>query len=571
MVVRLDATITKRFVAFARVSSRGQEKDGFSLEVQEEGLHKFAEKLGGTIVRFWKITETASKRRLRDQFREMLAYVRKNHHEINGILVYKLDRATRNMPDYSELVRLEEDYGVRLLSVTEPMLQQNSAGKFSRDVLAAMAAFQTNRLSEDIRDGQARRVQNGWFVSAPPYGYITQRAYRRANRHVEAIANATDSDAIGESPRVIVHPRNGPTVTKIFRMYAWEGHTEESIRETLFKDGTIYTNGQPKFHTSKIGRILNDRSYIGELPYKGEWLPGKHPHLVDRLTWERVQVRLGKKVQRAHQMTYGSRLIRCGHCGHFICGELKTKTTKSGPKDYLYYRCSHLRAEGHPQGRYTEAGFDAQTLELFRQLRIEDAGTRAWFARVIRERIHQDQTAAQTRIEELNKRLTAVRGRIKHALNMRLAQEIDAAEFAALKTEMRDQEARLVLEYESASRTWQEKIDVASDTFELSQNIYDKWLTADYDAKRRILEIVLSDCILKDATLWYQMRKPFDIIVKGLLVEESGGAGNRTPVPKHFSGGIYVCIRSTSGRPKSCDFADHVRPWDARPAGFPAN
>ena len=74
--------------------------------------------------------------------------------------------------------------------------------------------------------------------------------------------------------------------------------------------------------------------------------------------------------------------------------------------------------------------------------------------------------------------------------------------------------------------------DLAVKAFELSQTLREQWLTADYAAKRRILEIILSNCILVDGTLCPTIRKPFDVLAEGLLSKESGGGGNRTRVPQ---------------------------------------
>lgn len=51
----------KQFVALARVSSREQEREGFSLEVQEDALKRYAETHDGKIVKFFKIAETDRK------------------------------------------------------------------------------------------------------------------------------------------------------------------------------------------------------------------------------------------------------------------------------------------------------------------------------------------------------------------------------------------------------------------------------------------------------------------------------------------------------------------------------
>ena len=77
-----------------------------------------------------------------------------------------------------------------------------------------------------------------------------------------------------------------------------------------------------------------------------------------------------------------------------------------------------------------------------------------------------------------------------------------------------------------ADRGRHEIIDIAVKAFELSQALRSKWLTADYDAKRRILEIVCLNCTLDGATLVPEIRKPFDVLAEGLLSEKS--RGNRT-------------------------------------------
>ena len=103
----------KQYVALARVSSREQEREGFSLEVQEDALKRYADTHGGKIVKLFKIAETASKRDERKTFKEMIAYAKKHSFELDGLLFYKVDRAARNLFDYVELERLESEYRFR--------------------------------------------------------------------------------------------------------------------------------------------------------------------------------------------------------------------------------------------------------------------------------------------------------------------------------------------------------------------------------------------------------------------------------------------------------------------------
>ena len=76
----------KRYVALARVSSREQEREGFSLAVQEDALRNFATREGGEIVKLFRIAETASKTDERKAFRELIAYAKKNADKLDGLL-----------------------------------------------------------------------------------------------------------------------------------------------------------------------------------------------------------------------------------------------------------------------------------------------------------------------------------------------------------------------------------------------------------------------------------------------------------------------------------------------------
>src|SRR5689334_2385297 len=76
--IKKEPKRAKQFVALARVSSRAQEVEGTSLEVQEEALHAYAGSQGGEIIRLWKITETASKAERRVSFKELLTYAKAN-------------------------------------------------------------------------------------------------------------------------------------------------------------------------------------------------------------------------------------------------------------------------------------------------------------------------------------------------------------------------------------------------------------------------------------------------------------------------------------------------------------
>ena len=100
----------------------------------------------------------------------------------------------------------------------------------------------------------------------------------------------------------------------------------------------------------------------------------------------------------------------------------------------------------------------------------------------------QDQTIA--RAKKFEQELASVREQQKRLLNLRLLEEIDAEAYACKAQELRDHEAELKLQIDSADRNRHEIIDTSVKAFELSQNLRAKWFAADWAAKRRILEIL---------------------------------------------------------------------------------
>ena len=176
----------KRFVALARVSSREQEREGFSLAVQEDGLKRYAQQAGGEIIHLFRIAETASKHDERKAFRELVAFAKKHAETLDGLLFYKVDRAARNLFDYVELERLESEYGLPFISVSQPT-ENTPAGRMMRRTLANMASFYTEQQSLDVREGLSRRVQEGWFVTRVPTVIAT------CGSTVEALSNSIPS------------------------------------------------------------------------------------------------------------------------------------------------------------------------------------------------------------------------------------------------------------------------------------------------------------------------------------------------------------------------------------------
>src|SRR5579885_618040 len=267
---------------------------------------------------------------------------------------------------------------------------------------------------------------------------------------------------------------------------------------------------------------------------KVRWRPGFSSAAVFRLhiTSPVSRWQLGQfhafRVYHAHALTYSGEFMTCAHCGHPITGECKTKKTKGGPRSYVYYRCARYTKPGHPRIRVPEADLDRQVLAIFDRMRIEDEFVRDWFRAVLASQTRDAQAESLAQRAELQRQETLLVGQQDRLLNLRLADDIDQQTYARKSTELRDRLAAIKLPLDALDRSPDETAELAAKVFELSQTLRQKWLGADYDAKRRILEIVCLNCRLDGATLVPEMRKRFDVLAEGLLSEKSRGDWIRT-------------------------------------------
>lgn len=190
-------------------------------------------------------------------------------------------------------------------------------------------------------------------------------------------------------------------VRRIFEFYAYQHHTLDSLSEVLDAEGLTYTASKPRFTRSKLYSMLQDRSCLGEVYYRGQWYPGKQPPLIDQTTFNCVNTLLGQKTYNAHESVYGSGMVVCGRCGRPVVVEVKVKNTKAGPHEYRYYRCARYNEQGHPRVRAGEWELDKQGLAVFEKMRIQDEKVRQWIVRVLHAKSRSAQDDRKERLEHV--------------------------------------------------------------------------------------------------------------------------------------------------------------------------
>jgi len=147
---------------YVRVSSKEQEREGYSLDAQEKLGNEYALRKSLKIVKTWKVSESAW-RKERTAFNQMIEYAKK-HEEIKHIIFDVLDRMTRNDFDKLKIVTLVKDYGKNIhFSRSNKIFNRESSSdeEFMFDIEVAVAKKQSNDISRKTKMGMIEKAEQG--------------------------------------------------------------------------------------------------------------------------------------------------------------------------------------------------------------------------------------------------------------------------------------------------------------------------------------------------------------------------------------------------------------------------
>lgn len=492
-------------VVWARVSSREQ-REGYSIDAQLRAMRDKASQSGWTIVREFVIAESAKRGADRQVFNQMLKWVKTNakREKIDAIFAHKLDRVCRNMRDAVRLQELEDVCGVQLTFV-DNQFGPGAAGALSFNVMAAVAQYYSDNLRTEVLKGMDEKVRQGWPTGLAPFGYM----------------NVDDPDE-----PVVPHPEKGPTVARMFELYASGQYTFKSLADQLAAEGHIYRPSQPRFHRTALSYILGNRFYIGELHRNGQVFEGKYRLLIDRQTFQACQDVLhgrNRRTSRPEIMLSGC-VLRCGCCDQAITGErIRRKLRDGNYNTHIYYRCGNDEPPaGHPKVRWREADLEEAIVTDLDTLRFPDPKIASWFRNALEAAFDDVDARRRQRKKMLTKRRTELASMQDRLLNGYLAGTIDEAVFADKSSEFKRQ-------LEDVERQLDEDgFDPADGqtglaVFDFSQNVAEIWRGSNWATRRQILECVSLNRTLTDVSLVLTKRKPFDYLAERPFLKKSRG------------------------------------------------
>jgi DNA invertase Pin-like site-specific DNA recombinase len=274
--------------------------------------------------------------------------------KVEVVVVYKIDRLSRSLPDFARMVELFDKHNVSFVSVTQAFNTTTSMGRLTLNVLLSFAQFEREVTGERIRDKIAASKAKGmWMGGTLPLGYDRPLAGTRA---------------------LVVNPAEAKTVNMIFRTYLELGSVHV-LQRHLANTGTRSkrwvtqkgkTLGRGAFSRGALFHLLRNRTYLGYITHKGQVHPGQHDPIVDEDLFAQVQAQLDAQTRR--QANSAADTVRSPLTSRIFdaMGCPMSPTTAYGKtgKSYRYYVSAPLQQGRQPQAHDdTVRRVSAQALE----------------------------------------------------------------------------------------------------------------------------------------------------------------------------------------------------------------
>jgi len=232
---------------------------------------------------------------------------------IDVVVVYKIDRLSRSLMDFSKLVEVFDRNEVTFVSVTQSFNTTTSMGRLTLNILLSFAQFEREVIGERIRDKVAASRKRGiWMGGYVPFGYDVQDR--------KLVVNAAEAAAVRRIFERFVELGSATTLARELR-----------AQEFRNKQGTLVDKGY-------LYRLLNNRVYRGEAVHKGKAYPGEHEAIIDAEPWNHVHAILQESPRkRANNSRMQTPALLKGLIFSETGAAMTPTATRKGTKLYRYY------------------------------------------------------------------------------------------------------------------------------------------------------------------------------------------------------------------------------------------
>lgn len=316
----------RKVAIYVRVSTTNQAEEGYSIDGQIDSLEKYCEAMGWDVYNKYIDAGFSGGSLNRPEMTNLINDVKNGL--FDTVLVYKLDRLSRNVRDTLYLIKdVFNTNKIDFVSIQENIDTSSAMGTLFLTLLSAIAEFEREQIKERMQLGKLGRAKSGKSMmwSKTSYGY----------------------DYIKETGTLSVNPYQALIVRKMFEWYL-SGMSITKLRDTLNEQ-----YGQDKEWSYRTVRgILSNPVYCGYNQFKGQIFPGTHEAIISEddfnKTQEEIKTRQRTAAQRFNPRPFQAKymlsgIAQCGYCSAPLAIKLGMKR-KDGTR-LVKYECK----QRHPR------------------------------------------------------------------------------------------------------------------------------------------------------------------------------------------------------------------------------
>ena len=405
--VRLDELETVRVGLYERRST-DDEHQPYSIEVQDDRLGSYVASQPGwhTVDRFTDDASGATTER--KGLQQALQAARDGL--IDVLLVYRVDRFSRNLGNMVTLLDELEQHNVVFRSATEPFDTSTAMGRMLVQMLGMFAQFERDTIIDRVIGGMERKAAKGlWKGGRRPFGYTVDQAEHK----------------------LVPHKHEAPVVRTLFQLYTRDLLGSTTIARILNERGYRNTNGGT-WSAYQVLRILANRMYIGELTFRDITTIDCHTPLIDADTFAKAERITAERNAERSQLRANSSdydltgKMRCPTCGAAMVGSRNHGRSKI----YRYYMCYNRARYDSSKCDGYRLDADAAETAVLKALATFYRDNHALIAAAVAEAQRQHHAGHSTQHDEL----TTTRAKITET-NAKIDRYLDAFENGTIDPE----------------------------------------------------------------------------------------------------------------------------------------
>lgn len=379
-------------VIYARFSSSGQREESITGQLRD--CKAYADRAGFKIVNTYEDRAKTGTNDNRPAFQQMISD--SANKQFQAIIVWKLDRFSRDKYDAAMYKHILGKNGVRVISAMEP-ISPTPEGVIMESMLEGMAQYYSMDLSLKVKRGNRESAMEHKTVGMRMLGYKPDQA-----------------------DHFMIDPDTAPIVKRIFTEYA-SGKKIKDIIEGLNNDGLRTLRGKEWSRTS-LQHILRNERYTGVYIFGGYREEGAMPAIISRDLWNQCQKMMKKhKIAPAASRSTKYLLtgkIFCGLCGSPMIGVSATGKLK---KKYYYYQDTKRNDKSCRMKRISKDRIEDAVVSFLVE-KVNDDKFISEIADLViqyqeqKKEDHSEEQSLKTQLDDVDKRLHNLEEAVEHGI-----------------------------------------------------------------------------------------------------------------------------------------------------------